>query len=123
MIDLDNEIVEVIVARESIAAAISVEPHWLVVVAAPWIFAPGVLLADGANWQKCPRPRVAVGTPPQLPGPKRAFGACAIALPLVRPDSAAPERDWYGSPVGRQPTPARIAGSGVNPDRGKRPIA
>jgi hypothetical protein len=70
VIDLDNEIVEAVVAREPIAAAISVEPHRLVVMAAPGIFAPGVLPADGANRQKCPRPRVAVGAPPQLPGPE-----------------------------------------------------
>ena len=122
MIDLDNEIVEVVVAREPIAAAISVEPHRLVVMTAPGIFAPGVLPADGANRQKRPRPRMAVGTPPQLPGPEFTLWGPAVAFALVRPDSAAPECDRYGSPARGQPAAARIAGGGVNPDRGNRPI-
>lgn len=122
MVDLDNEIVEVVVAREPIAAAVSVEPHRLVVMTAPGIFAPGVLPADGANREKCPRPRVAVGTPPQLPGPECTLWGPAVAFALVRPDSAAPKRDRYGSPIGRQPAPARIAGGGVNPDRANRSI-
>src|ERR1700736_6241052 len=122
VIDLDNKIVEVVVAREPIAAAISVEPHRLVVMAAPWVFAPGVLRADGANRQECPRPRVSVGAPPQLPGPERAFWGPAVALALVGPDSAAPERDRYRSPARGQPAPAWSAGGGVNPDRRKRPI-
>src|SRR5882757_2290850 len=122
VIDLDNKIVEIVVAFEPVAAAISVAPHRLVVVAAAGIFAPGVLRSNGANRQKCPRPRVAVGAPPQLPGPERAFWGPAVALALVRPYSAAPERHRYRSPVSRQPAPAGIAGGGVNPDRGKRPI-
>src|ERR1700736_483077 len=122
VIDLDNKIIEVIVALEPIAAAIAIQPHRLVVMAAPGVFAPGVFRSDSANRQKCMRPRVAVGAPPQLPGPERAFWGPAIALALVGPDSAAPERDRYRSPARGQPAPAWIAGGGVNPDRRKRPI-
>src|SRR3981189_2943637 len=122
VIDLDNKIVEMVVAFEPVAAAIGVAPHRLVVMAAAGIFAPGGLRSNGANREKCPRPWVAVGTPPQLPGPERAFWGPAVALALVRPDSAAPERDLYGSPVRRQPAPAGIAGGSVNADRGNRPI-
>ena len=122
VIDLDNKIVEMIVTLESVAAAIAIQPHRLIVVAAVGIFAPGVLRPDGANRQKCTRPRVAIGTPPQLPGPERAFWGSAIAFALVRPDAAAPEGDRDGLPAPGQPAPARVAGGGVNPDRGKRPI-
>src|SRR4030088_3095559 len=60
VIDLDNKIIEVIVALEPIAAAIAIQPHWLVVMAAPGVFAPGVFGSDSANRQKCTRSRVAV---------------------------------------------------------------
>src|SRR4030081_1333487 len=123
VIDLDNKIIEVIVALEPIAAAIAIQPHWLVVMAAPWVFAPGVFGSDSANRQKCTRPRVTVGAPPQLPGPERAFWGPAIALALVGSDSAAPERDRDGLAAHGQPAPARIAGGGADPDRWKRSIS
>jgi len=49
MIDLDNEIIEVVVARESIGAATGLEPYRLVVMAALRIFAPGVHGPNGAD--------------------------------------------------------------------------
>src|SRR3981081_4280386 len=88
VIDLDNKIIEVIVALEPIAAAIAIQPHRLVVMAGPWFFAPGVFGSDSANRQKCTRSRVTVGAPPQLPGPERAFWGAAVALALVGPESA-----------------------------------
>src|SRR3981189_414256 len=90
VIDLDNKIIEVIVALEPIAAAIAIQPHRVVVMGARGVFAPGVFGSDSANRQKCTRPRVAVGAPPQLPGPERAFWGPAVALALVGSDSAAP---------------------------------
>src|SRR3981081_2917157 len=117
VIDLDNEIIEVIVALEPIAAAIATQPHRLVVMAAPRGFAPGVFGSDSANRQKCRGSRVAVGAPPQLPGPERAFWGPAVALALVGSDSASPERDRDGLAAHGQPAPARIAGGGANPDR------
>jgi len=122
MIDLDNEIIEVVVARQSIAAATGLEPYRLVVMAALRIFAPGVRGSNGADGQECAWPRVAVGTPPQLPGPKGALRGSAIAFALVGPDAAAPKGDRYGLAVGDKPPPAPVAGGGVNPDRGSRPI-
>jgi hypothetical protein len=122
VIDLDNEIIEAVVARESIAAATGLEPYRLVVMAALRIFAPGVYRPNGADGQECAWPRVAVGTPPHLPGPKGAFRGPAIAFALVGPDAAAPKGDRYGLPVGGKPAPARVAGGGVTPDRGSRPI-
>src|ERR1035437_754825 len=122
VIDLDDEIIEVVVALEPVAAVLAVQPHRLVVMAAQGIFAPGVFGPDDANRQKCTRPRVAVGAPPQSPWPERAFWRPAIAVALVGPDAAAPERDRHGLPAGGQPALARIAGGGANPDRGKRPV-
>ena len=61
MVDLDNEIIEVIVTREPIAAMIAVQPNRLVVVTVARIFAPGVLGADGANRQKRAWSRMTIG--------------------------------------------------------------
>ncbi len=119
VIDLDNEIIEVIVAPQPVAAAIAIQPHRLVVMAVVRILAPGVFGADGANRQEGARSRVAVGAPPQLPRPEGAPWGAAIALALVGPDAAAPQRDRDGAPARGQPAPARIAGGGANPDRWK----
>src|SRR5258706_10228033 len=91
VIDLDNKIIEVIVALEPIAAAIAIQPHGLVVMAAPGGFAPGVFGSDSANPQKSTRSRGPGGAPPQLPGPERAFWSPALAPAPVGPDSAAPQ--------------------------------
>ena len=122
MIDLDDEIVEMIVALEPVATVIPIQSHRLIVMAALWIFAPGVFGANGANRQERMRPRMAVGAPPQLPWPEGAFRGSAVAFALVGPDAAAPERHRDRSPTGRQPAAAGVAGGGADSDRGKRSI-
>jgi len=122
VIDLDNEIVEVVVAREPIAVAVSSEPHWLVVVAAAGILTPGVFRADGTNRQKCPWSRMAVGAPPYLPWPEDAFRGPAVAFALVGPDAAAPQRDRHDLSIYGKPSPPRVTSGGANSDRGNRPI-
>ena len=64
VIDLDDEIVEVVVALEPVTAVIPIPPHRLIVMAALRIFAPGVFGPNGANRQESARPRMAVGAPP-----------------------------------------------------------
>ena len=122
VIDLDNEIVEVIVALEPVAAPGPIQSHRLVVVPARRVFAPGIFWPDGSNGQEGARPGMAIVPPPQLPGPERAFWSPAVAFALVGLNPAASERDWNGLPARGQPAPARIAGGGANPDRGIRPI-
>jgi hypothetical protein len=123
MIDLDDKIVEMIVALEPVSALTAIPPHRLIVMAALRIFAPGVVGPDGANRQERRRPRMAVGAPPQLPGPEGASWGSAIAFTLVGPDTAAPKGNRDGLPARGQPAPARIAGRAPNPDRRKWPIA
>jgi hypothetical protein len=122
VIDLDDEIIEMIVAPEPVAALPGLEPHWLVVMAIAGIFAPGVVGPDGANRQMGARSGVAVGPPPHLPGPKNAARSAAVALALVGQDAAASQRHRNGLSASRQPAAARIAGGGANQDRGNRPI-
>ncbi len=64
VIDLDDEIVEMIIALEPVTAMVAIPPHRLIVMAAPRIFAPGVVGPDDANRQESARPRMAVGAPP-----------------------------------------------------------
>ena len=123
VIDLDNEIIEMIVAPEPVAALLAIQPHRLVVIAAPGIFAPGVVRLDGANRQKSAGTWMAVGAPPQLPRPERAFRGPAIAFALIGPDAATPKCDGHYLAACHQPAPARIAGSGANSDHGQGPIA
>src|SRR5665213_4265693 len=122
VVDLDDEIIEMVGALEPVAVARSPEAYGLVVMAAPGFFAPGVFRRDGANGQKCARSRVAIGAPPQLPGPEDAPGSPAIALALVGADAAPPQRDRHRLSAHYEPAPARIAGSRPDPDHGKRPV-
>ena len=123
MIDLDDKIIEVIVALEPVAALAAIPPHRPIVVAALRIFAPGVVGLDGANRQERTRPRMTVSAPPQLAEPERASWGSPIAFPLVGPDTAAPKGNGDGLPARGQPAPPRIAGRALNPDRGKWPIS
>ena len=125
VIDLDDEIVEVVVApsagrrraRDPAGSAgcsgdLAGSSHQA---------SSGPMARTG---RKRPRPRMAVGPPPQLPRPEGALRGAAIALALVgqrcrrapaRPESVCP-------PAVSQPRRG-IAGGGANPDHGKRPIA
>ena len=66
VVDLDDEVVEVIVARETVAGRVSRQPDRLVVTAVVRVFAPGVLGANRAGRQEGLRPPVAVGAPSEF---------------------------------------------------------
>ena len=122
MIDLDDEIIEVILARQPVSRLIADQADRLIVMAVLRVFTPGVFGPDWPDRQQGARLRVAVGTPPQLPGVEGASGGAAVTLPLVGKDAAAAKCHRHGPAVGGQPAPARIAGSGSNADRRERSI-
>jgi hypothetical protein len=64
VIDLDDEIVEVILARQPVSGLVVDQPDRLVVTAVVRIFAPGILGPDRPRWQIGLRPRMPVGAPP-----------------------------------------------------------
>src|SRR5580704_11157381 len=99
VVDLDDEIIEMIGARQPVAAAIACEPQRLIIMAARRVLAPGVLLLDRANRQQGFGPWMPVGTPPQLPWPKCAPWGAAVAFPFVGLDAATAERDRYREPA------------------------
>jgi hypothetical protein len=92
VVDLDNEIVETIGARQAVTAAIRRQPHRLVIMPVAGVFAPGVLGLDPPYRQVRPWPDVAVGAPPQLPRAEGASRGPAIALALVGEDAAPSQR-------------------------------
>src|SRR3954447_19666273 len=108
VIDLDDEIVEMIVARQPVAALLRIQPHRLIVVTVRRVLAPGVLGPDGPHGEMRPWPGMAVGAPPQSLWPGCAPGRAAVALALVGPAAAAPECDLDGLAAGGQPAAAAL---------------
>src|SRR6185312_14268883 len=89
VIDLDDEIVEVILARQPVPRLIADQADRLVVMAVLRVFAPGIFEPDRPDRQKGAWLRMAVGAPPQLPGVESAPGGSAVALALVGQNAAA----------------------------------
>src|SRR5579863_966330 len=122
VIDLDDEIVEMIVALEPVAVVIMAECERPVVMAAGGIFTPGIVGTDGANRQKGPRSRTTIGAPPQLPRPESPLWGPAVALAFIGDDSAPPQGDRDGSEAGDEPAAAGVTGGRPDPDRRQRPV-
>src|SRR5579871_662818 len=114
VIDLDDEIVEVVVTRQPVAAAVAAKFQWPVVMAAGGVFAPGVVGTNRADGQKCLRPWRAVGAPPQSLRPERPLWGAAVALALVGDDSAAPQGNRDRVQPGHEPAAAGVAGCGMD---------
>lgn len=64
VIDLDDEIVEVIVPRQPVAAITRRARHGLIVMPVSRVFRPGVRRPDGPDRQMRSWPWVPVGSPP-----------------------------------------------------------
>ncbi len=121
VVNLDNEIVQVVVAPEAIAAAIAPEFYVLIVVPVGGVLAPRILRTDRADRQEGPWSRVTVCAPPEADRPEDTPRGPAIALALVGQDAAASERDRDRVTSSRQPAPTAISGSGTDPDLRNRP--
>ena len=122
VIDLDDEIVKVVLARQPVAGLTAHQANRLIVAAVVRVLAPGVFGADRPHRQIGPRSRMAIGAPPQLQRTVRAFRGAAVALPFVGEDAAAAKCHRHAPAVRRQPAPARVAGSPVDPYCRQRPI-
>ena len=89
VIDLDDEIVEIVVARQPVAGLIADHADRLIVMTVPRVLAPGVFEKDRADRQECLRAGMAIGAPPQSQRPIHAPRGAAVALTLVGQDAAA----------------------------------
>src|SRR6185437_16860030 len=123
VVDLDDEIIKMVLARQPVSGFLAGEPDRPVIMAIARVFAPGVLGPDRMNGQMRPRPRMAVGPPPQFSGVKHTPRRAAVALALVSEDATAPECDRNGHAISRKPALPGISGPPPNPDHGKRPLA
>src|SRR5262245_58346676 len=83
VVDLDDEIVEVILALQAVAGFACGTAHRLVIVAVGRIFAPGVFGLDRPGGNVRLGADMAVGPPPQSPGMEDAARGAAIAFALV----------------------------------------
>ena len=110
VIDLDNEIVEPVVAPQPVGRASLRHLHRLVVGAVVRVLAPAVVRTDWAHRQAGPWPRRPVGAPPQPPQLETAPRRAAIALALVGPDAAAAKRNRQRKPPRDQPAAAALGG-------------
>jgi len=123
VVDLDDEVIEMVVASQPVAGVAVGPSDRLIVVAIGWILAPGVIRSDDADGQAGLRPGMPVGTPPQPLRPKGAAWGAAVAFMFVSKDTAPTERHRYHAARGHQPAALLIPGRSANPDRGKRRVA
>src|ERR1700744_2809906 len=96
VIDLDDVIIEMILAREPVAAGLAAESDRLIVMTAGRVFAPGIVGTYDANRQESLWSGRAVGTPPQSTRPESPFRGPAVALAFIGDDSAPAEGDRDG---------------------------
>src|SRR5262249_55588772 len=96
VINLDDEVIKIIDARQPISACGCGHFDWPIILAVSGIFAPTIRRGYALYRQRCRRTRVLVRTPPQPPEPEAAARRAAIAFALVGLDSAASERHWQG---------------------------
>ena len=108
VVDLDDEIVERVLAREPVGAAVPRNVDMPVIATVARVFAPAVVRPDPSRRQKSLRPRMTVGAPPQAYQPVAAARRAAVALALVGANAAAAERNGNCATCGREPAAARL---------------
>src|SRR5439155_1450896 len=101
MVDLDDEIVEVIVPPEAVAAVIGRALERTVVAAIGGIFTPSKGRINASGRQQCRRVRMAIRAPPQADEAKAAARCRAITLEFVGAKSAAAEHDLQAAKAGQ----------------------
>lgn len=114
VIDFDDEIVEMVIAPQSITIVAATEFQRSIVMPAGWVFTPGVVRTNGANRQKGLRPRVAVGAPPQALWQKSPLWGPTIALAFVGDDATPTQGNRDRVRAGHEPAPARVTGRGTD---------
>src|SRR5580704_14923171 len=93
VIELNDEIVETIIAPQAVAAGRGIELHRPIVAPVAGILAPGVVSTDTPHGQPGRRARGAIRAPPEAKQPKAAARRAAVALALVGANAPASERD------------------------------
>src|ERR1700749_2833620 len=118
VIDLDNDVVEPVLAPKPVAWFNGRPAERPIVPPVLSIFAPGVGRADPAGRQRGPRQGKPVRPPPQSQWPEQAARGAAIALALIGLDTAAAERNRHTPRAGAEKPLRWPAGSGPDMDGG-----
>lgn len=116
VINLDDEIVEMVVASKPVPGIALLQADRLVIAPVVRVFAPGILGANRSNGKEGVWPRMTVRAPPEPTRLEGAFWRTTIALTFVGQDAGAPERDGNGKPAPGQPAPVRVAGGPADSD-------
>src|SRR5205085_10881556 len=103
VIELDQQIVEMILAPKPVRGVLGAQTDRPIVAAVGRVLAPGIGGPHAAHRQPGTRPGDAVPAPPQAHEAKRAARGGAIAFALVRPDAGGSERRRQMKIAGRKP--------------------
>src|SRR5947209_17083262 len=109
VIELDDQVVEVVLAPQPVPGRGGRHPNGAVVVAVGRVFAPCVVRRDGPHRQPRWRARAAVGTKPNALEAEAAARRAAVTFALVGQNAAAPERHRQGQRPGLAPAAATIS--------------
>jgi len=93
VIELDDEVIEVIVAPEAIAWFIGRPDERTIVSPVCRRLAPSVVAADTPHRQRSPRPRLAISPPPNPHRRESSARGATITFALIRFDAAAAKRN------------------------------
>src|SRR5438128_5567073 len=121
MIDLDDEIIELIVPPQAVAAVIGRALEGTVVAAIGGIFTPSKGRINASGRQQCRRVRMAIRAPPQADEAKAAARRRAITLEFVGANAAAAEHDLQCARSGEQDASGPAPRTGPHADQGKGP--
>jgi hypothetical protein len=91
VVELDDDVVEAVVAPQPIAPRLLRQSDRPVVAPVGRILAPGIGSADRPNRQKRARPRTAIRPPPHPSRAKPSLRRGAIAFPFVGANAGSPE--------------------------------
>ncbi len=119
MIDFDDEIVELVVPPQAVAAIAGRALERTVVAAIGGIFTPSKGRINAPGRQLCRRVPMAIRAPPQADKPKMPAGRCAISLEFVGANAAAAEHDLECARSGEQDPSGPTAWAGPDADQGK----
>ena len=112
VIDLDDDVIEAVVAPQPVAWFIGRPPKGTVVAPVVGVFAPCVGRTDAADRKPCPRAGEPIGPPPQSHRTKLPVRRAAIAFPLVGPHAGAAKRNRQAPRTGAEPPLRPPAGPG-----------
>ena len=116
MVNLDDQIVENVGAAQAVAWFTGRPPERPVIAPIQRILAPSEIRRDPPRRQGGAGPQQAVGPPPQPDRTKPSGRGPAVALALVRLDTAAAERNPYGARPGNDEALGALPGTRADPD-------